>query len=81
MKLILRIILDRNSAKINQEISEHQSGFLPNKGTRERIFNLRTILDRSLEVQKPVIICFIDYEKAFDRVFDEEIMKSLKTRH
>ena len=47
MKLILRIILDRNSAKINQEISEHQSGFLPNKGTREGISNLRTILERS----------------------------------
>jgi len=46
-------------------------------GTREGIFNLRTIMERYLEFGKEVYICFIDYEKAFHRVYHEQIMKCL----
>ena len=44
------------------------SGFRPGTGTREGIFNLRTICERATYVQKDVYICFIDYTKASDRV-------------
>ena len=44
MKLILRILIDRNENRIESEFSSNQSGFRPGKGTREEIFNLRTIL-------------------------------------
>ena len=63
--------------KLEEKISENQSGFQPRKGTREGIFNLRVIIQRYLEVQKPVYICFIDYEKAFDCVYHERIMQCL----
>ena len=63
MKALLKIILARNETKVEAEISENQSGFRPGKGTREGIFNLRIIIQRYIEVQKPVYICFIDYEK------------------
>ncbi|KAG1671332.1 Craniofacial development protein 2 [Nymphon striatum] len=66
-KLLLKIILQRITNKINQEVSRLQSGFRSGSGTREGIFNLRNIYERSLEVQKDVYICFIDYRKAFDR--------------
>ena len=49
-------------------MSRQQSGFRPGTGTREGIFNLRTICERATDVQKDVYICFIDYTKAFDRV-------------
>ena len=49
-------------------MSRLQSGFRPGTGTREGIFNLRTICERAAGVQKDVYICFIDYTKAFDRV-------------
>ena len=55
----------------------NQSGFRPGKGTREGILNLRIIIQRYTEVQKPVYICFIDYEKAFDRVYHDRIMQCL----
>lgn len=45
-----------------------QRGFRPKMGTKEGIFNPRTIFERALEVGKEVHICFIDYTKAFDRV-------------
>ena len=47
-------------------------------GTREGIFNLRTINERYLEKHKDVYICFIDYEKAFDRVKHEKLCEILK---
>ena len=77
MKDLLKIILDRNEKKLEAEISENQSGSRPGKGTREGIFNLRIIIQRYLEVQKPVIICVIDYEKAFDHVYHDRIIQYL----
>ena len=79
MKLLLKIILTRNDQRIENEISACQSGFRPKMGTREGIFNLRTIIERFLEKQKTVFICFIDYEKAFDRVYHEKIIECLNT--
>ena len=79
MKLLLRIILDRIDAKIESEIDDCQSGFWSGKGTREGIFNLRTIVERCMEEQKDVSVCFIDYEKAFDRVYHSKIMQCMET--
>ena len=76
MKALL-IIMDRNEKKLEAEISENQSGFRPWKGTREGIFNFGIIKQRYLKVQKPVFICFIDYEKAFDRVYHDRIMQCI----
>ena len=78
MKL-LRIILDRIDAKIESEIDDCQSGFRPGKGTREGIFNLKKIMERCMEEQKDVFVCFIDYEKAFGRVYHSKIMQCMET--
>ena len=75
MKALLKIILAHNEEKVEAEISENQSGFQPGKGTREGIFNLRIITQRYLEVQKPVYICFIVYEKSLYRVCHSRIMQ------
>ena len=47
------------------------------KGTTNAIFILRTLIERALEIQKDVYLCFIDYTKAFDRVCHDEIIKEL----
>ena len=77
-KILLKIILYRNSAAIDRVIGENQSGFRKRKGTRDGIFNLRTISERYLKKQKDLYICFIDYEKAFDRVNHEKLIENLK---
>ena len=59
------------------ELGDAQSGFRQGKGTREGLLNLRLICERHLEVQKDVYICFLDYEKAFDRGRHEPLMKCL----
>ena len=65
--------------KIDVEISKTQSGFRKGWGTREGIFNLRTINEIYLEKGKDIYVCFIDYEKAFDRVNHENLCKVLKS--
>ena len=78
LKIILRIILMRNREKIEKEISDMQSGFMSGKGTREGILNMRLICERYIEVNKDIYACFIDYEKAFDRVHHESMINCLK---
>ena len=77
-KLLLKIIQIRISTKINQEVSELQSGFRPGMGTREGIFNLRMICERVIDLGKDLYICFIDYTKAFDRVKHSKMIECLK---
>ena len=63
-KLLLEIMQRRMANNIDKEVSTLHSGFRPGTGTREGIFNLRTICERATGVQKDVYICFIDYTKA-----------------
>ena len=60
------------------EISEEQFGFKKDCGARDAIFMLRILGERSIEMQHDIHIAFIDYEKAFDRVKHEILMKDLK---
>ena len=76
-KLLLKIIQQRIIGKIEGEISSYQSGFRQGTGTREGIFNIRTLCERSLEVQNDVYVCFIDYTKAFDRVKHGKMIECL----
>ena len=65
-KLLLKIIQKEWLTRLMKKVSRLQRGFRPGTGTREGIFNLRTICERATDVQKDVYICFIDYTKAFD---------------
>ena len=74
LKILLKVILKRNKHKIESVISETHSGFMAGKGTREGIYNLRTIIERYIKCGKNISLCFIDDEKAFDRVKHEKII-------
>ena len=56
MKARFKIILDLNEKKLEAEISENQSRFQPGKGSEDGIFNLKIIIQRYLEVKKPVFM-------------------------
>ena len=42
---------------------------------------LRTIIEPTLEIQKEVYLCFIDYTKEFDKFQHMEIIKQLQKLH
>ena len=74
---MLQIILKRITSKVGFEIADTHSGFIPGKGTREGIFNHRTLIERYSEVNKDLYLCFIDYENAFDRVNHAKLIQCL----
>ena len=64
--------------KVYTEIADNQCGFMEGKGTANAIYILRQIIERTLEVNKDLYVCFIDYTKAFDRVRHEAIITILQ---
>ena len=65
---MFKILTKRLEDKTEMLISKTQFGFRKGCGTREAIGVMRTLCERSLEHDNDVFICFVDYEKAFDRV-------------
>ena len=79
-KVLFRAVMNRVRGKINERALEEQYGFRKGKGTTNAIFALRLIIERSVEMQKTVLLCFVDYEKAFDTVKHEELVKILESK-
>ena len=52
--------------------------FRKDRGTRDRIANIRWIIEKAIELQKNIYFCFIDYTKAFDCVDHNKLWKILK---
>ena len=66
MKVLERILDKRLRQRIS--IDEMQCGFMPGRGTTDAIFILRQMQERHLSKKKCLYYCFVDLEKAFDRV-------------
>ena len=78
MEIILRILTNRNKRKIHETISDVQFGYKSGKGTRNVVFCLRMIMEKAIEKQTDLYICFIDYVNAFGRVKHQELIKVLE---
>src|SRR5215469_18848896 len=59
-------------------LGEEKYGFRKGRGTRDAIGALRTLTERSLQHGMEVYICFVDYEKAFDRVDWKKMINALR---
>ena len=80
-KVLIRVLTKRIEAKANaiNHIGKDQFGFRKGKSTRDATTTLRVLGERSLQRGKDLcIICFVDYEKAFDRVDWWKMMWMLK---
>ena len=78
-KLVLRVLMNRVRGRSHMEISPVQYGYIPDRGTRNAIFVLRRLVERSIEKQKDVYTCFIDYSKAFDTMNHESLIDLLSS--
>jgi hypothetical protein len=77
-KILAKILRRRIEKKIKDVLGENQSGFRRGKGTRDAIVMLRIISERTLEIDEKLSVCFIDWQKAFDRVNWTKLMQILK---
>jgi hypothetical protein len=59
-------------------LGEDQFGFRRGKGTNDAIGMLRIISERTLEMDEELCVCFIDWQKAFDRVNWTKLMQIIK---
>ena len=67
-KVLLKVIQHRLDIYMDQEMAIEQAGFMKERGTRYQISNLRWMMERSIEYQRPIYMCFVDYSKAVDCV-------------
>ena len=77
-KIVLRVLLNRMKQKLRSKLSDEQFGYQPGKGTRNAIFCLRMLAEKEIEKLKDLYICFVDYEKAFDRAKHKKLMEMLE---
>ena len=75
---MLKILLASLRQYMNRELPDVQAGFRKGRGTRDRIANIRWIIQKTREFQKNIYFCFIDYAKPFDCVDHRKTGKFLK---
>ena len=68
-KVMLKILLNRLKPQAEEIIAEEQAGFRTGRSTTEQIFNLRVLMEKYQEHQQDLYHVFIDFKKAFDRVW------------
>ncbi|KAI3354015.1 hypothetical protein L3Q82_018573 [Scortum barcoo] len=67
-KVYARVLERRIRPIVDPRIQEEQCGFRPGRGTVDQLYTLRRVLEGLWEFAQPVHMCFVDLEKAFDRV-------------
>ena len=76
-KVLLKVLLNRLKPQAESIISEEQAGFRSGRSTTEQIFNLRILCERYLQHQQDLYHVFIDFKKAFDRVWHKALLFGL----
>ena len=77
-KVMLKIILNRLQPQAEEIIAEEQAGFIAGRSTTEQIFNLRSLCEKYLQHQQNLYHVFIDFKKAFDRVWHEALWTTMR---
>ena len=67
-KLFTRVILNRVQRVIDRQLLKTQAGFRANRSTVDQIFTLKMAMEKSREFNRPMFMCFIDIQKAYDSV-------------
>ena len=77
-KVILKILQARLLHYVNWELPDVLAGFQRGRGTRDQIFNIRWIIEKTRKFQKSIYFWFIDCTKAFDCTDHNKLWKILK---
>ena len=78
MKVLERVFERRLRAVV--DIDEMQCGFMPGKGTVDALFMVRILQEKYMRKNRKLYMCFVELEKAFDRVPRKVIEWALRKR-
>ena len=77
-EVMLKIILNRLQPQAEEIIAEEQAGFRTGRSTTDQIFNLRILCEKYLQHQQNLTHVFIDFKKAFDRIWNEALWATMR---
>ena len=77
-KVLLKVLLNRLKPRAESIIAEEQARFRSGRSTTEQIFNLRILCERYLQHQQDLYHVFIDFKKAFDRVWHKALWSTMR---
>uniref|UniRef100_A0A8D8UV16 Craniofacial development protein 2 n=2 Tax=Cacopsylla melanoneura TaxID=428564 RepID=A0A8D8UV16_9HEMI len=81
LKVFLKVIHRRIFQKLEDDISDTQFGFRNGYSTRDALFAYNVLVQRCLDINQNVYACFIDYNKAFDKVKHNQLIEVLKCKN
>ena len=76
--VMLKVILNRLKPQAEEIIAEEQAGFRAGRSTTGQIFNLRILCEKYLQYQQNLYHVFIDFKKAFDRVWHAALCATMR---
>ena len=65
----------------NDIISKYQIGFSKNKRTSDHVFVLKCIIEEAKAKKYPVYGCFVDFRKAFDKVWIDGLLYKIISKY
>ena len=77
LNVMLKVILNRLKPQV-EIIAEEQAGFRAGRSTTELIFDLRILCEKYLQHQQKLYHVFINFKKAFNRVWDAALWATMK---
>ena len=73
-------ILDARMRQVTEgQVMEEQAGYRVGRGCRDQIFVMRQLAEKTIEKDGKMYAAFIDQEKAYDKVWREDMWRTLAT--
>jgi len=76
-KLFTKIINKRLEKKLDFYQTTDQAGFRTGYGTNDHLLTLKVLIEKTLEYNRPLVLVFVDFQKAFDTIEMNAILKAL----
>ena len=78
-KIMLKILQASLLQNLNRDLLYIQVQFRKGRESRDKIANIRWIIDKARELQKNIYFCFTDYAKVFDCMDHNKLWRILKS--
>jgi hypothetical protein len=79
-KIYTRILDSRLRAQVKDTLEGSQYGFRKNRSIQDAIFVIRQLMEKTINFDKEMHLCFINLEKAFERVNRSEVFGLFRKR-
>ena len=80
-KVFTKAILNRVKPRTDLLLRESQCGFRSRRGCADHLFSVRTLMEKAREFHRPLYICFIDLQKAYDSINREALWSILQSSY